>query len=58
VRKKLKSKAFAANVSREDIQVGADSLGLDLDGHIGFVLEAMRGIAAELGLDGARPALR
>jgi len=55
VRKKLKSKAFAASVSREDIRDGAEALGVDLDGHVGFVLEALRGIASELGLDGARP---
>lgn len=52
VRKKMKSKAFAASVSREDITTGAAELGVDLDEHIGFVLEALRGIAAELELDG------
>ena len=42
VRKKLKSKGFAASVSREDIASGASALGVDLDEHIGFVLDAMR----------------
>jgi len=53
VRKKMKSKAFAANVSREDIVAGAEQLGVDLNEHIEFVLEAMRSIASDLGLDGA-----
>ncbi len=52
VRKKLKDKAFARGVSREDIVGGAAELGVDLDEHILFVLEALRGIAGELGLDG------
>jgi len=53
VRKKMKSKAFAASVNRQDIIDGAAGLGVDLDEHIGFVLEALCGIAARLGLDGA-----
>jgi len=53
VRKKMKSKAFAANVSREDIVAGAERLGAELNEHIEFVLDAMRSIASELGLDGA-----
>jgi putative nucleotidyltransferase with HDIG domain len=52
VRKKMKSKAFAAAVSREDILTGAEELGVDLSEHIGFVLEALRGVAPELGLAG------
>ena len=52
VRKKMKAKAFAASVNREDIVSGAAELGVELDEHIAFVLEAMRGIAGELGLDG------
>lgn len=52
VRKKMKDKAFARAVSREDIQKGADELGIDLNEHIEFVIEAMRGIADELGLKG------
>ena len=53
VRKKMKSKAFAASVNRQDIVDGAESLGVELNEHIEFVLQAMRGIAAELGLDGS-----
>jgi len=53
VRKKMKSKAFAASVRREDIVDGAAALGVDLDEHIGFVLEALRSIAPELGLGGS-----
>jgi putative nucleotidyltransferase with HDIG domain len=52
VRKKMKSKAFAANVSREDILHGAEQLGVELNEHIEFVLEAMRSVASELDLDG------
>jgi putative nucleotidyltransferase with HDIG domain len=52
VRKKMKSKAFAAQVSREDIISGAEELGVELNEHIAFVLEALRGIASELGLEG------
>lgn len=50
VRKKMKDKAFARSVSREDIISGASGLGVDLDEHIGFCIEAMRACAAELGL--------
>ena len=53
VRKKLKDKAFARSVSRDDITKGAEALGIDLDAHIDFCLAAMRKRAAELGLDGA-----
>jgi len=52
VRKKMKAKAFAASVNRDDITSGAQALGIELDEHIAFVLEAMRGIAPELGLAG------
>lgn len=52
VRKKMKDKAFARNVNRQDILDGAAELGVDLDEHIAFVIEAMRGHAAELGLAG------
>ncbi len=54
VRKKLKDKSFARTVNREDIQRGAAELGVELDAHIGFCIEAMRGTAAELGLDGKK----
>jgi putative nucleotidyltransferase with HDIG domain len=50
VRKKLKDKAFARSVSREDILNGAQELGVDLDEHIAFCIEAMKGRAADLGL--------
>jgi predicted hydrolase (HD superfamily) len=50
VKKKLKDKAFAKNVSREDIQRGVEELGLPLDEHIRFVIEAMKGSRERLGL--------
>ena len=53
VRKRMKDKAFARKVNREDIVNGAAALGVDLDEHIGFCIEAMKGIAGELGLDGS-----
>lgn len=53
VKKKLKSKAFAASVSRDDIRDGVAELGVELDEHIAFVLEALRAVAVELELDGA-----
>jgi predicted hydrolase (HD superfamily) len=52
VRKRMKDKAFARAVSRDDIINGAAGLGVDLDEHIAFCIEAMRGIAGELGLSG------
>src|SRR5579863_9574549 len=52
VRKKLKDKAFARSVSREDIVEGAKGLGVDLDAHIEFCIEAMKARAEELGLAG------
>ena len=53
VRKKMKDKAFARSVNRDDIVQGAADLGVDLEEHIGFCIEAMKGIAEQLGLDGA-----
>jgi putative nucleotidyltransferase with HDIG domain len=50
VRKRMKDKAFARAVSREDIVRGAAELGVDLNEHITFVIEAMRTIAPALGL--------
>jgi len=50
VRKKMKDKRFAATVSRDDILQGAQELGVDLDQHIGFVIEALKPVAAQLGL--------
>jgi putative nucleotidyltransferase with HDIG domain len=52
VRKRMKDKAFARNVKREDIVKGAEGLGVDLNEHITFVIKAMQGIADELGLRG------
>ena len=50
VRKKMKDKAFARGVSREDVVQGAQELGVDLDEHIAFVIGAMRKNAAAIGL--------
>jgi len=50
VRKKMKDKAFARSVNRDDIINGAADLGVDLEEHITFCIEAMKGIAKELGL--------
>jgi putative nucleotidyltransferase with HDIG domain len=52
VRKKMKDKAFARSVSRDDIVNGAHDLGVDLDEHISFCIEAVKGVARELGLAG------
>ena len=52
IRKKMKDKAFARGVNRDDVIQGAEALGVPLDEHIGVVLEAMRGVANTLGLDG------
>jgi predicted hydrolase (HD superfamily) len=58
VRKKMKDKAFARSVNRDDIVNGAAALGIELEDHIAFCIEAMKGIAGTLGLDGsaAKPA--
>jgi len=53
VLKKMKDKAFAKGVSREDVTLGAQELGVDLEQHTQFVIGAMRGVAATLGLAGA-----
>lgn len=50
VKKKLKDKAFARNVNREDIDLGTKELNIPIDEHIAFVISAMRGISSELGL--------
>ncbi len=52
VRKKLKDKAFARAVSRDDVTNGALGLGIDLDQHIAFCIAAMTARAEELGLNG------
>jgi putative nucleotidyltransferase with HDIG domain len=53
VRKKWKDARFAANVNREEIEHGAEDLGVDLWEHVQRVIEAMRGIAPQLGLEGS-----
>jgi predicted hydrolase (HD superfamily) len=50
VKKKMKAKGFARNVKREDIERGAADFGVDLTEHIQFEIDAMKTIAAELGL--------
>jgi putative nucleotidyltransferase with HDIG domain len=55
VRKRMKDKAFARSVSREDIVKGAEELGIPLDEHISFCIDAMRGIAETLGLAPTEP---
>jgi putative nucleotidyltransferase with HDIG domain len=52
VMKKFKDRAFAAGVDREDVELAVQELGVDLREHIQFVIEAMREIASELGLEG------
>ncbi len=56
VKKKMKDKAFARGVSREDVVNGAAALGVELDPHIAFVIDAMRTRASLLGLGGTAPA--
>jgi putative nucleotidyltransferase with HDIG domain len=53
VRKKMKDKAFARGVNREDVLLGAQELGVDLDAHIQFVIDAMRASADAIGLAGS-----
>lgn len=53
VRNRMKDKAFARKVNRDDIVNGAQALGVDLDEHITFCIEALKPIAKELGLDGS-----
>ena len=50
VRKKLKDKGFARTVNRDDVYRGAVELGVDLDAHIAFVVQALEGVAPEIGL--------
>ena len=50
VRKKLKDKAFARTVNRDDVYRGAAELGVDLDAHITFVVDALTAVAPEIGL--------
>ncbi len=55
VRRKMKDKAFARSVNREDITRGAAELGVDLNEHIAFCVEALKSVADEIGLRGAYP---
>ena len=55
VRKKMKDKAFARSVNRDDILAGASELGVDLEGHIDFCARAMQATASALGLQGTQP---
>ena len=55
VRKKMKDKAFARGVSREDVITGAEELGVELESHIAFVIGAMQSVASDIGLDGIAP---
>jgi putative nucleotidyltransferase with HDIG domain len=50
VRKKLRDKAFARTVNRDDVYRGAEELGVDLDPHIAFVVDALAAIAPDVGL--------
>ena len=50
VRKKLRDKAFARTVNRDDVYRGAEELGVDLDAHIAFVIAALADVAPEIGL--------
>lgn len=51
VRKKMKDRAFAAAVSREEMTENCEALGEDMSEHIAFVIEAMQGVAGDLGLE-------
>ena len=53
VRKRMKDKAFARKVNRDDIVNGALDMGVDLEEHITFCIEAMKPVADKLGLDGS-----
>ena len=49
--KKMKDKAFASNANRDDITTGAQELGVDLEEHMSFVIEGLKPVAAQLGLN-------
>lgn len=55
VKRKMKDKAFARSVNREDIRTGAQELGVDLQEHVEFCIQALRENAAQLGLAGSPP---
>jgi predicted hydrolase (HD superfamily) len=56
VRKKMKDKAFARGVNRDDVMLGVQEMGVDLDAHIAFVIAAMQSVASDIGLDGSSQA--
>ena len=56
VKRKLKDKAFARGVNREDVRSGAEELGIPIEEHIAFCIAAMREAADSLGLRGHHPA--
>jgi predicted hydrolase (HD superfamily) len=51
VKKKLKDKAFARSVNRDDIRQSVEEMGIDLDEHIRFVIDALRPVQKEIGLN-------
>ena len=51
VKKKLKDKAFARSVNRDDIKQGVEELGVNIDDHIRFVIDALRPVQREIGLN-------
>jgi predicted hydrolase (HD superfamily) len=51
VKKKLKDKAFARSVNRDDIKQGVEELGVNIDEHIRFVIDALRPVQKEIGLN-------
>jgi putative nucleotidyltransferase with HDIG domain len=55
VKKKLRDKAFARTVNRDDVYRGAEELGVNLDEHIAFVIAALTGVASDIGLSDRPP---
>lgn len=55
VRRKMKDKAFARDVNRDDIYQGVEELGVDLDEHITFIIEALKPVADRIGLNAGTP---
>ena len=55
VKRKMKDKAFARDVNRDDIHQGAEELGVDLDEHIAFIIEALKPVADRIGLNTGQP---
>jgi predicted hydrolase (HD superfamily) len=51
VKKKLKDKAFARSVNRDDIKQGVEELGVNIDDHIRFVIDSLRSVQQEIGLN-------